>query len=265
MQAKYDTIGINYNTTRKADKYLTERLLKLLSPRAEGLYLDIGCGTGNYTLKLQEKGYRFTAIDPSTEMLEKARLKSLKIDWRSGYAENTGLNADSIDGIVATLTIHHWTDLHTAFLEMSRVLKKNGKMVIFTSTPEQMRGYWLNHYFPYMLRDSIAQMPSPEKIKVALDASGLQVTDTEPYFIHSDLEDLFLYSGKHNPKLYLNPEVRQGISSFAALANKTEVDKGLEKLKNDINSGEIDQVMQEYENALGDYIFIVVQHSLNNR
>lgn len=261
MQVKYDAIGINYSTTRKADGYLTERLLKLLSPHPTGLYLDIGCGTGNYTVQLQKKGYRFVAIDPSVEMLKKAKLKSQEVDWRIGFAENTGLETASIDGIIATLTIHHWTDLSKAFHEMSRVLKKDRKIVIFTSTPEQMHGYWLNHYFPHMLRNSITQMPSLKKIQTSMAAGGLQVIGTEPYFICPDLEDLFLYSGKHNPKLYFNPEVRHGISSFSSLANKTEIEEGLRKLKNDIDNGKINQVVKEYENTLGDYMFVVAQHS----
>ena len=56
MEAKYDKIGINYNLTRKADNYLTERLYALLNPDKSGIYLDIGCGTGNYTIEFQKKG-----------------------------------------------------------------------------------------------------------------------------------------------------------------------------------------------------------------
>lgn len=55
MKAKYDHIGINYNTTRKADRYLTEKLCEYLNPKLNGLYLDIGCGTGNYTNEFQKK------------------------------------------------------------------------------------------------------------------------------------------------------------------------------------------------------------------
>ena len=49
MGTKYDKIGIEYNLTRKADKYLTEQLLFHLNPKEHAQYLDIGCGTGNYT------------------------------------------------------------------------------------------------------------------------------------------------------------------------------------------------------------------------
>jgi ubiquinone/menaquinone biosynthesis C-methylase UbiE len=159
MEVKYDKIGIHYNLTRKADKYLTEQLLIHLNAKENGLYLDIGCGTGNYTNELQKKGFQFLGIDPSIEMLKKAKFKNQQIDWRIGTAEKTNLIDNSVNGIIGSLTIHHWTDLKKGFSELYRVLKVDGRIVIFTSTPKQMEGYWLNHYFPRMLNDSIVQMP----------------------------------------------------------------------------------------------------------
>jgi len=39
-------------------------------------------------------------------------------------------------------------------------------------------------------------------------------------------------------------KVRDGISSFSLLSNKNEVDKVLKKLKDDIHSGKINEVMK---------------------
>ena len=152
MSTKYNKIGINYNQTRKADPYLTQQLIKHLNPNENGFYLDIGCGTGNYTDALQEKGFKFIGIDPSIEMLQKAQSQNQNIEWKIGSAEKTDLPQHSIDGIIGTLTIHHWTNLARAFSELNYILKPKGKIVIFTSTPQQMKGYWLNHYFPKNVR-----------------------------------------------------------------------------------------------------------------
>ena len=101
------------------------------------------------------------------------------------------------------------------------------------------------------------QMPSFEQVKKAMTASGFVVLETQDYFIKPDLKDQFLYSGKQNPALYLNPEIRKGISSFSSLSNQMEVENGLIQLKNDMNSGKIEEIMNSYENDLGDYIFII--------
>ncbi len=257
MEVKYDKIGTDYNLTRKADKYLTERLLFHLNPNENGLYLDIGCGTGNYTNELQKSGFKFIGIDPSQKMLDKAKAKNSEINWKIGTAENTELPANYVDGIIGSLTIHHWENLEQGFAEMHRVLKENGKIVIFTSTPKQMKGYWLNQYFPKMLNDSIAQMPSYANVASAMKKSGFEIIQTEKYSIRPDLEDKFLYCGKQNPELYFDENIRHGISSFSSLANQEEVKKGLAELRRDIDNGDINKVIKSYEHDLGDYLYII--------
>ncbi|WP_422081117.1 class I SAM-dependent methyltransferase [Ulvibacterium sp.] len=257
MEVKYDTIGQDYDRTRKADGYLVERLHYHLNPDSNGRYLDIGCGTGNYTDTLQKKGLRFIGIDPSETMLEKARYRNQQISWRIGTVENTGLERDSIDGITASLTLHHWPDLKKGFSELFRVLREAGRIVIFTSTPEQMKGYWLNRYFPKMMSDSIAQMPSYVEVEKAMIGAGFEMHKTEKYFIRPDLRDKFLYCGKQNPEIYFDNTVRHGISSFSSLANRAEVEKGLIDLRKDLDTGEHKQIRESYENDLGDYLYII--------
>jgi hypothetical protein len=122
-----------------------------------------------------------------------------------------------------------------------------------------MQGYWLNHYFPKMLEDSIVQMPSLEVIQDALSDAGLVITGTKNYLIPDDQQDLFLYAGKNRPQLYLDAKVRKGISSFSALANADEVEQGLSRLKNDIEAGKFAAVKESFANDLGDYLFIIAQ------
>ncbi len=145
MQEKYDLIGQNYNRTRSADPYLLERLHQLLQARSSGRYLDIGSGTGNYTSALSSRGLNMIGVEPSARMLTEARTRNEAVDWRQGHAEQIPLNDHEVDGVVASLTLHHWTSLEAGFREWRRVLKPEGRVVIFTATPRQMEGYWLNH------------------------------------------------------------------------------------------------------------------------
>ncbi len=258
MDLKYNIIGTSYNSTRKADPYLTERLYALLAPKNNKRYLDIGCGTGNYTCALAEKGLNFTGVEPSEKMLNEAKARNQSIKWLSGTAEQIPGANNSFDGIIATLTLHHWTDLKKAFAELNRVLAENGRIVFFTSTPEQMRGYWLNHYFPEMLQASIAQMPSIKDIQTALQQTDLEITETEKYFIRDDLQDCFLYVGKNNPERYFDEAIRNGISSFSSLAGTKELEQGLAQLRSNIANDKFEQIKSRYENNTGDYLFISI-------
>ncbi len=262
MGEKYDRIGRHYNQTRCADPYLTDRLLEHLSPNGESLYLDIGCGTGNYSIALRERGVNIVGVDPSNEMLNKARARSYSIEWKNGRADNLPIGCEEVDGAFATLTIHHWSDIPSAFMEVGRVLNRESRFVIFTSTPDQMSGYWLNQYFPKMLEASSMQMPSYEAVKSALEASGFEICETEKYFVREDLEDHFLYSGKQRPILYMEEEFRQGISSFSLLSTQEEIERGLSELSEDITSGRIEKIVKDFENDRGDYLFIVGQKVL---
>jgi len=257
--ARYDKIGKLYNLTRQADPYMFQKIYTLLKPSIDGIYLDIGCGTGNYTTLFQQKGHTIIGIDPSTEMLRKAEASDSKVIWEKAMAESMRLPHASIDGITAMLTIHHWRNLPKACKEINRVLKPNSQFVLFTSTPAQMEGYWLNHYFPKMLKDSINQMPDITLVKNHLKKNGFLNIKTERYFVKDDLLDHFLYCGKNRPHLYLNPQIRQGISSFSSLAHQVEIDSGLQRLEKDIKSNKIYGVISSYKNDTGDYLFLHAQ------
>lgn len=259
MTTKYDLIGKGYNRTRRPDPQLLSNLMDHLSPQAGAIYLDIGCGTGNYTIELFRNGVEVVGVDPSEKMLEKARTKESKIKWQQGTAENIPVADASFDGGLGTLTTHHWTNLEEGFKEINRVLKPGARLVIFTATPAQMDGYWLNYYFPKMLSDSKEQMPGLEATTNAMEQGGLKLEYTEPYFIQADLKDLFLYSGKHDPELYFDEQVRSGISSFSSLSNAEEVKSGLAKLRVDIDSGKVNEVIQQYQNEGGDYLYLVAR------
>jgi len=257
--AKYDRIGLGYNTTRKPDPYLVQRMLHHLQPSKKGLYLDIGCGTGNYTHEFQSSGFSFVGIDPSQTMLDVANQGSSSAEFVLGNSEQVDFPKEHFSGITASLTIHHWKDLEKGFAELYRVLKSKGRLIVFTSTPKQMRGYWLNHYFPKMLHDSIIQMPSLDRVLSALVSAGFETVKTEPYKIQPDLQDKFLYCGKEHPKLYFDENIRKGISSFSDLSNQEEVTEGLEQLKADMKSTKIIQIMEDYKNELGDYLYVIAE------
>ena len=255
----YNAIGTGYDLTRRADPYICDKLMHYLSPEKRSFYLDIGCGTGNYTIDLNTRGLKFYGVDPSSKMLEEAMFKSQKIKWLEGTAESISVEDKIFAGAIAVLTLHYWLDFAASFSEINRVLKPRGRFVIFTALPEQMENYWLRHYFPEMMRHAVKQMPSMKLINQAMYHTGFKLIQTEKYFVQENLRDLFLYSGKNHPAVYLDEDVRNGISSFAYLSTPEELQMGLKKLAYDLAGGTFNAIRQRYDDALGDYSFLVLE------
>jgi ubiquinone/menaquinone biosynthesis C-methylase UbiE len=263
--ALYDSIGSNYDVTRKADPYITSRLIHHLNPEIGSRYLDIACGSGNYTIALKQAGLDICGLDISECMLNLASKKDPSIKWIWGNVEKLSFADSYFAGITCILSIHHFVNLKSVFKEVAHILKDNGAFVIFTALPEQMKNYWLNEYFPEAMEKSIAQMPGKNSVIEALAESGFKEIHWEPYEIMNDLQDFFLYIGKNRPEMYLNATNRQGSSTFSSLADAAEVEKGCELLDRDIRSGRINKVIESYSRTdPGDYMIIIAKKAASS-
>ncbi len=257
----YDTIGKSYDNTRQADPEIVKKLLELLGPIEKGKYLDLGCGSGNYTGALAAMGLTIEGVDLSLEMLTKAKTKYPNVLFHQGDAKQLAFQDNSFNGAVSILATHHIGDNSKLFHQAYRIIKQ-GRLVIFTATPEQMQHYWLWHYFPKMMQGSAAIMTSFDKLKATLEQAGFSSIEKYPFFISNQLQDWFLHSGKYRPEIYLDEKVRAGISSFQLFANSAELTQGLKQLKADIDSGEIDKVIAHYASDESDYLFISAEKSV---
>jgi ubiquinone/menaquinone biosynthesis C-methylase UbiE len=254
--ALYDTIGIGYDTTRAADPYLVSRLLSHLRPCAGALYLDVGCGTGNYTGAFTDAGVRIVGVDYSREMLARAHSKRPALALYRGRAEALPFRSSAFAGATCTFVHHHMDDPVAALREVARVLAPGARLVLLNGTVEQMRHHWLWEYFPKALAKAIAPYQRFETAD-ALAVAGFRIETLEPYEVRDDLRDLFLYAGKNRPEIYLDSKVRSGISFFAAAPDRDEVEAGVARLRADIASGRIDEVRRPYAWDGGDYMITV--------
>jgi ubiquinone/menaquinone biosynthesis C-methylase UbiE len=255
--ALYDTIGTGYDTTRRADPFIAERLAHYLRIAPEGRYLDLACGTGNYTIVLARSGGEWTGIDCSKRMIAQAREKSSAINWQLAYATWLPVENESMSGAMCILAVHHFTDIYASFAEVRRVLTPGSRFVLFTSDPQQMEGCWLNAYFPRAMKRSMEVMPQADLLAETMQRAGIQLVEREPYTVQPELQDFFLYSGKYDPARYLDPRFRAGISTFTVFAEAEEIDRGCALLADDIASGRIDEITERYASVYGDYLFLV--------
>ena len=256
MTAVYDDIGRSYDGTRRADPQIGQALYRLMDPVVGARYLDLACGTGNYTVDLSERGLLISGVDVSQTMLAAAAAKSTDVIWLRASVDTLPFSDAAFAGVFCTLAIHHFDNLTGVFAAVQRVLSPQGRFVLLTGCADQMKNYWLNHYFPDAMSRSIEQMPARSEIETALVRAGFAETTAAPFFVTDELQDLFLYSGKSRPHLYLDPIIRSGISTFAKLTDPAELDVGLTGLRDDIESGQINDVIAEYDSSGGDYTFM---------
>jgi len=271
--ALYDDIGHDYDRTRKVDSFILNKFIEHLNANESNHYLEIGCGTGNYLIGMIERGYtNIVGLDPSELMLnqarEKCRIKDIKREpnsWIRCYAENTPFLSDSFDGVFCIHALHHFAKGKRAsiFNLVFHILRNGGRFVIFTNTHDQIDRYWLNYYFPKAMNTLKRYTPDMKVLIPELEVAGFKIIKNEPYYISENLNDLFLYSKKHEPKAYLEESFRNNMSLFKVKAtDREEIKKGLKLLKADCSTGKIYNIINKFEyndTNLGDYLFIVCE------
>ncbi|WP_298905429.1 class I SAM-dependent methyltransferase [uncultured Nostoc sp.] len=230
----YNSIGQKYSKTRVPDIRIVNKLIDLLNLPKGRIIADIGAGTGGYSLALANKGFLVNAVEPSVVM-QKQAVEHQQIKWFTGYAENLPLLDNSVDAVVSILAIHHFSHLEKAFQEMQRIIK-DGAIILLTFDIRLAQKIWLYDYFPFLWEDALRFLPLNEQVNL-IQSNTKRRVEAIPLLLPYDLSDLFAAAGWRRPELYLQPEVRAGISSFA-LANQDLVEQGVKLLAADLSSGE---------------------------
>ncbi|MEV7124423.1 methyltransferase domain-containing protein [Streptomyces sp. NPDC093260] len=104
--------------------------------RAGQKVLDIGCGTGRFTVPMAAAGAKVTGLDISRAMLDvtegKLTAQGLSADLHEGDMANLPFADGSFDVVTSMLALMHipLEDRERVFAEVSRVLRPGGRFVI---------------------------------------------------------------------------------------------------------------------------------------
>ncbi len=107
-----------------------EDLLGLITVPKGGFVVDVGCGSGALTEKLNSRGYNVLGIDDSEDMIKKARLSFPELRFMTANALDFSLD-EKADAIFSN-AVFHWIDAdkQDILLEnIARNLKQNGELV----------------------------------------------------------------------------------------------------------------------------------------
>ncbi len=135
---------------------------KQIVPNAQNL-LDIGCGAGNYTIKMLQKlpYLNCSLVDLSKPMLERAteRIRKEKVHTLKaiqGDIREADLEENHFDIILAGMVLHHLRDdqdWHYTFKKIYKLLKPGGCLMIsdiVTQENKNIQAYIWGKYGSYL-------------------------------------------------------------------------------------------------------------------
>lgn len=147
VQDGYDRWAATYDHDGNPLMALEEPVVKAALGDVRGLtVLDLGCGTGRYSIWLARVGAKVTAVDFSEGMLAEARKKLEQSTGQERGGEPVRFiaadlhkpvqfAAESFDLVVSGLVLEHLREMGTFFGEVQRVLKPGGRAVISAMHP----------------------------------------------------------------------------------------------------------------------------------
>ncbi len=191
-KADYGEIAEVYDEVRRADlPHIAWWIAKLA---AEGRLskgkrlIDLGCGTGRWTIPLAERtGCEAVGLDSSAAMLEKARAKDSdgRVTWLEGDCESLALEPESFDCALMVLMMHHLEDHLRTFLGVFRILRPGGVFLIRQGTLEDILGDPMHRFFPEVVTIDRQRTPFRVEIEQWLTQAGFDPVRAETLKQHT--------------------------------------------------------------------------------
>lgn len=158
---------------------IEDRIIYELNP-GENKILDVGGGTGRISesiKKFQNCGEIYL-LDNNKEMLKEAYKRNLE-NIVYGFSHDMPFSNEFFDMVICVDALHHFESPERSILEMGRVLKPGGKLIIYDFKPESFLTKILTAF-----EESLGEpgsFLSPEKLEDLLNSSGFEVNIENMY------------------------------------------------------------------------------------
>jgi ubiquinone/menaquinone biosynthesis C-methylase UbiE len=195
----YDKTAAEYARHRQVHPQVLKDLLSTGVVSSVSKVLEVGCGTGNYIVAVASLAdCACWGIDPSEQMLSRARERASQVRFRSGKAEALDFSPDLFDLVFSVDVIHHVDDRPTYFREAHRVLRSCGKIIRHRQP--------LTTYFPETVEPELERYPRIVQLREFMGQAGYgEIVETTVEFPHQ-LTDIQAYRDKAFSALHLIPQ-----------------------------------------------------------
>lgn len=139
MKDKSDLLYANYlKRLRQTDdilvtttpKIINNWLLDFFTQKRCHKILDVGFGTGLFIKQAKNRSFKVYGIEANQEFVKESKKNGLQV--KKGNINKIPFPNDWFDGVHCAHVVEHLTDPTNAFLEIFRVLRKSGWLILVT-------------------------------------------------------------------------------------------------------------------------------------
>ena len=211
-----------------------ETILKLAPQKTHLKVLDIGTGPGFFAIILAKAGHQVTGVDATEAMLtqaaENAQQQQVTIELISADVHKLPFDDEQFDLVISRNVTWNLKDPQQAYHEWCRVLKPEGKMIVFDAN-------WYLHLFNDQYRQGYLQ-----------DRKNTQTMQVEDHYINTDTTEMEQIARQ----LPLSQQLRPQWDA------KTLLDMGMSQCFIDTNVGKYLWSQEEKINYGSTPMFVVV-------
>ncbi|HVL89553.1 MAG TPA: ubiquinone/menaquinone biosynthesis methyltransferase [Actinomycetota bacterium] len=143
VRGMFDAIAPRYDTVNRIMTFGMDRGWRRRAAATLGLdrgatVLDIACGTGDFCVEIERRGWRAIGLDFAGEMLARAKERGVP-RLVHGDALALPVADGSVRGITCGFALRNVSDLGRLFDEMARVLEPGGRIALLeTAEPRNV-------------------------------------------------------------------------------------------------------------------------------
>jgi len=226
----YDQLASEYARHRQVHPLVLRDLAAAVSRLQAGRILEVGCGTGNYIRALQQASQaECWGLDPSEQMLEKARERSGGLTLQQGRAEELPFDNGFFDLVFSVDVIHHVNDRPAYYRQARRVLRPGGLICTITDSEEIIyQRKPLTNYFPETVEAELKRYPPIPVLREMMTAAGFEALREDNVSLTYTTTDIQRFRDKAYSSLHL-------ISAEA-------FQRGIQRMEDDLRQGPIECV-----------------------